>query len=291
MTLFTPDITEALRSALPWAGDLFRIVTELGSDLFFMAIIALIFWAVDKRFAVTAALVLIVGAVSNFWLKTLFAHPRPPQSLWLSGVSASNYSLPSGHAQTAAVLWGWLALKLRRRWFAVLAVAIIILVGISRVYLGVHWPGDVLAGWLIGAAIVLVAWRCEPALRTLFEPWSATQKYGALAVAGVLIVLLTELFMQNPYDNLGAVGGLTVGFGLGLALESRYVNFDVRPKNGERWRLVPRILFGFLLIGALLISLPHIIPADSVWLRTLRYALIAIVMTAGWPWLFKKLGL
>ncbi|MBO1414226.1 phosphatase PAP2 family protein [Streptomyces sp. FH025] len=102
---------------------------------------------------------LIAGQLVRLGLMHLFARPRPPLATWATGATgASGYSFPSGHSFTAAVCAGLLALAIARthpsaaRAAAAGAALFAALVGLSRVYLGVHWPLDVLGGWLLAAA-------------------------------------------------------------------------------------------------------------------------------------------
>jgi membrane-associated phospholipid phosphatase len=134
---------------MPWAELFFRGISELGSDFFYMILIGVGFWVVNKRAAILTAFVLLASSTSNYLLKITFKVPRPPTTNWVPGVSVSNYSLPSGHAQNSMTIWGWLGIKIKTWWLRTLSVVLIGLIGISRVYIGVHWLGDVVAGWLV----------------------------------------------------------------------------------------------------------------------------------------------
>ncbi|MCX5207788.1 phosphatase PAP2 family protein [Kitasatospora sp. NBC_00240] len=101
------------------------------------------------------ALVLAVGQLLRRGLMLLFARPRPPAADWVVA-SPSGYAFPSGHAFTGALAAGllaWAVLRTVRRRLAVplalLLGVVAAAVGLSRVYLGVHWPLDVLGGWLL----------------------------------------------------------------------------------------------------------------------------------------------
>lgn len=98
------------------------------------------------------ALAVPAGAAARWLLSEMIARPRPPAAIWLA--EPEGYSLPSRHTTIAALTAGAVAAAagtkgLRRRAIPVLAAAG---VGASRVYVGVHWPSDVLAGWLFAAA-------------------------------------------------------------------------------------------------------------------------------------------
>ncbi|REK90941.1 PAP2 family protein [Streptomyces inhibens] len=124
--------------------------------------------ALGRLRAVTCAVaVLAVGQAIRYGLMELLARPRPPAADWAG--HASGYAFPSGHATTSALAAGLLAWGIAQRarpsvartWCAVLALWAAG-VGLTRVYLGVHWPGDVLGGWLLAAALLALALLLEP---------------------------------------------------------------------------------------------------------------------------------
>lgn len=113
------------------------------------------------RFGLLLAAVVGSSAALSEVLKQAFDRVRPPEALALIGMPG-NASFPSGHALSTIVLYGSFAVLLtlgtpskRARVTALVAAACgTLLVGVSRVYLGVHWPGDVLASWIVGGSIV-----------------------------------------------------------------------------------------------------------------------------------------
>lgn len=145
-----------------------RDITALGGVTFLtlltvVATLALVLHGKWKRAAVFAGTV-IAANISSEVLKQVYDRPRP--TLVPHGVYVYSGSFPSGHSTLAAATFLTLAtviasLEPRRSTKAltyVLAIALTIMVGFSRVYLGVHWPSDVLGGWSLGAAWALVAW-------------------------------------------------------------------------------------------------------------------------------------
>ncbi|UQA93002.1 phosphatase PAP2 family protein [Streptomyces halobius] len=119
------------------------------------------------RAVACAVAVLAVGQAVRYGLMGLLARPRPTVTDW--AVSATGHAWPSGHATTAVLAAGILAWGIRhharpgvaRTWCTVLALWAIG-VGATRVLLGVHWPGDVLAGWLLGLTFLALAFLAEP---------------------------------------------------------------------------------------------------------------------------------
>jgi len=158
-----------------WLQIMFRDITPLGG----YAVVMLISLAVigyllmdGKRGAALWVLVSVSGgAVISNLLKLAIERPRPDLVARLVEVNTSSF--PSGHATLAAVTYLTLGALLsrveaRRRakiYVLMVAVVLTVLIGVSRIYLGVHWPTDVLAGWCVGAAWAMLCWRIALALQ------------------------------------------------------------------------------------------------------------------------------
>ncbi len=99
--------------------------------------------------------VVAAAAGLNTALKHGFALPRPLLVPHLDSVTT--FAFPSGHAANSTALAGALALLIGRRWALGVAAGVALLIGVSRTWLGVHWPTDVLGGWMVGSAVVLLA--------------------------------------------------------------------------------------------------------------------------------------
>lgn len=151
------SIEEAVRDITALGG------TTLLSVLTLVAVLAFAFHRRYRHAAVMAGAVLLASVSSNA-TKAFFARPRP--DLVPYGVEVYSHSFPSGHSTLSAAFYLTLAmlvasLETRRRTKALaygLAGFTLVAVGFSRVYLGVHWPTDVLAGWCLGAVWALAAW-------------------------------------------------------------------------------------------------------------------------------------
>jgi undecaprenyl-diphosphatase len=170
VTRFVVDHREA------WATGFMRVVTPLGSNAVLIPLVVALGGYVLLRKKDVWAAVLPVAALAgaNAWyhlVKPLVARDRPPESLHL--ISVSGFAFPSGHATAAVAVWGAVAVVLSTGRPARMKAAIWIsagliatLVAFSRVYLGVHWWTDVIAGMALGGA-----WLCS--LSSLFLPrWS-----------------------------------------------------------------------------------------------------------------------
>jgi undecaprenyl-diphosphatase len=158
-----------------WLQIMFRDITPLGG----YAVVVLISLAVigyliigGKRAAALWVLVSVGGgAVLSNLLKLAIERPRPDLVARLVDVNTTSF--PSGHATLAAVTYLTLGALLSRVeprrhakiYVLTVAVALTLLIGVSRIYLGVHWPTDVLAGWCVGAAWAMLCWRIALALQ------------------------------------------------------------------------------------------------------------------------------
>ncbi|PWS37071.1 hypothetical protein DFH01_09345 [Falsiroseomonas bella] len=152
----------------PWVEEIGRDVTALGgiAVLTLLTLVVAAFLALRRMRGAAWLLLLATGSgmLASFVLKDLFDRPRP--DLVPHGAHVVSASFPSGHSMMAAIVYLTLGALLarvqpqRRIKAFVLSVSILlaVLVGISRVYLGVHWPTDVLAGWTVGAAWALMFW-------------------------------------------------------------------------------------------------------------------------------------
>lgn len=141
---------------LSWLSPAIIVFTQLtGPTLMF--VYALV-WGLMRKNATAPIAVGLANLISHF-LKKAFERPRPSAAEHL--VEETNFSFPSGHAVGAAACAVAVGYSLRRWWKLTLWV-IALLVGFSRLYVGVHWPSDVLAGWVIGAltsVVVFTSWN------------------------------------------------------------------------------------------------------------------------------------
>ena len=142
------------RYARPWLTQLMLVITSTGQSVavIVLAIVLYWLWRRERKLDALTALVSFVGAVAiSTVLKLVFARPRP--HVFPPLVPADTYSFPSGHTLAAVALYGLLAILLwrgRHRWWALLSAVWVLVVGLSRIYLGVHYPSDVVASLALG---------------------------------------------------------------------------------------------------------------------------------------------
>jgi len=259
--------------------------TFLGDEAFFLLLFPFLYWCLDSRLGLRLALVYSLSGYLNYTLKHAFGQPRPADlDPGIQLVEADGYGLPSGHAQGAVVLWGLLALLSRRRWAWAPAAALMLAVGLSRVYLGVHFPTDVLAGWAVGAAVLAAAARLLRRFPSRAPRWW-TWILAASLLAAVALLLLPEK------DTVAMIAALW-GFLGGYALRRR---FFPGGEEGTALRRLLRLPAGLAVLLGLYLGLKALFPGEGqalyLPLRFTRYALVGAWGALGAPLLFRWIGL
>lgn len=165
--------------------------TFLGSEEFFLLALPVIYWCVDARIGLRMGVILRLNGALNSVFKLAFFGPRPywvnPQVKAL--VSETSFGVPSGHAQMAAGLWGMLASQVRRPWAWGAAIFLILMIGLSRLYLGVHFLHDVLLGCLLGALVLWVLLRLWDSTSAWIQTKSTGQQVGLAFLLSTLMLI------------------------------------------------------------------------------------------------------
>ncbi|MFB6308843.1 MAG: phosphatase PAP2 family protein [Haloarculaceae archaeon] len=198
------SVSRAIREGIPpELLPVFGAVTALGGATFLLVALSLAYWLDDRRAIATVVSYAFLALALVVVLKTAIGLPRPPESVRVVATS-DPYGFPSGHAVAAVVVYGGLALA-HDRFDAtdpatLAAVGVIVaLVALSRVALGVHYLGDVIAGTVLGAALLVALWRLvgrEPA-----------RAFALAAVVSVPALLLTNLGSEAVLAFGGSLGG------------------------------------------------------------------------------------
>lgn len=195
--------------ANPYCDVFFRAVTDLGYHTFYYLVIAPLFWIVDRRHASVLFLLVLASGFLNTEAKLLVHTPRPDPHLarvldFRPYQSGSN-AFPSGHAQNAVVFWIYLSSWVRRRWFYGVALAMIALICFSRLYLGVHFPIDIIGGLVIGSAAMLV-------LPPVLERWSQSNFRSSTIGGGAIVAGSLGLALASTDHTMAVIGGCLIGF-------------------------------------------------------------------------------
>ncbi len=279
---FQADIIRAIQSiSTPFLDLVMQAITILGEQIFLVPVAALIFWCVSKELGYWLCGCAAAGNLTVNALKTVFAVARP---IGIEGIrvlrasTATGTSFPSGHTQAGANFCTALARATGRRRFYILAAVVPVLIALSRLYCGVHWPTDVLAGLAIGILLPLLLWRLYrrilPSKRPLF-------------FLGLTLIFIPFLFLKGDVTDLWKSFGFSLGIAVGNFLEQKYIRFET---GGRFGKLALRYLIGMGIVLVFEAGLKAVFPEGNLF-ALIRYSILPVVMLAGWPALFKKLGL
>jgi membrane-associated phospholipid phosphatase len=190
----------ALHSALrsPWMDTFFIGWNYVDTYYFSLIVIILTWYLWNRHLGVKLFYLLTLSFVVNQTLKTLFHEPRPCQlDPALGLICSDSFGLPSGAAQTAALLSGFIILECKRRLYHVLGLLFALMLCFSRVYLGMHFFTDILGGLIVGCVLLWVYRKIFP----LFQPiWKIT------AIVFPLVLLFTLPSMFGPYLCFSVLG-------------------------------------------------------------------------------------
>ena len=292
-------LLEGLRS--PVLNDFFLTVTELGGETAFLVLALIFFWCVDKKRGYYIMTVGFIGTIGNQLLKLWFRIPRP----WVRDESftaveaakgdAGGYSFPSGHTQTSVGTFGSIAASAKNRIVQVICITLAVLVGFSRMYLGVHTPADVLVGAVMALVLVLIV---KPVV------YRGGHKGMKILIAVMLAMAVGMLVyvewnpdgfaaddvnylsgLKNAYTMLGCLIGVAVVY----FVDYRFLKFET---DAIWWAQIIKAVLGLGVVLAVkeglrapLETLMPVYPA-----RAVRYFLIVIAAGIVWPATFKWFG-
>jgi membrane-associated phospholipid phosphatase len=298
-----------------WIIPIMKGITFLGNVEFYLIFMPLLFWCLDSTLGIRIGLMLLISGDINSLLKIGFHSPRP---FWVSSevvgyTEATGFGFPSGHAQSAASNWGLLAASRKESWLRWTSIVIILLIGLSRVILGVHFLHDVIVGWIVGVLLLLVFVKLEPTVINWYKRSSLTRRLLVL-VAITALFILPAIALAHPlnppeipsdwisrageeitpysYDDILTTAGSFFGLGLGIILMSGNGGYSTR---GFIWKKVLRYITGLVGVLILYAGLGSIFPDDitlkSYLLRFFRYSMIGFWIAYGAPKLFVILKL
>lgn len=278
--------------ASPFVCALASLFTQFGEDLILIGILGYIYWCYDKewgkRIGTTAVCTLLVlPLVKNFVLRRrpymdhasirCLRAPFPDEDAY--DMAVQGYSFPSMHTSNAVCTYGTLALCARRRTVTVISVGLILLIGLSRIMLGVHYPTDVLAGYAIGGIMLLLTDSLRKKIRS----------YPVLMAIFAFLTLPGWWVCRS--DDFFAAYGLMIGCFAAFWAEETFVRFENTTNIFRNaLRLIGGIAAFFLLDRGLKLAF-SLVPASmtlSHILRAGRYAITSFVTVGLYPLTFRK---
>lgn len=288
--------------------------TFLGKIEFYLLVVPFIYWTIDSRLGMRALLLLISIDILSSNLKVLFHQPRP---YWVGNVygltEETSYGIPSSHASDSIAVWGYFIYRFKKTWVTIVGVALVLLIGLSRLYLGVHFPHDVLFGWFIGALVLWIFVKYEERVSSWSNAQGAQKQIGvafAISVVVILIGQVVQMLVAGTPDPAAwsdyaidaraasysfTLAGALFGSVSGYALMKRHAPMQ---SGGEWPRRIGRYLLGIVGVLVLYFGLDvffaTLTPDETALgytLRYLRYAIVTFWVTFIAPWVFLRIGL
>lgn len=298
--------------------------TFTGNIEFYLLLLPILYWNVDRRLGVRLGTFLLLSIVLNNLFKMILHSPRPywvDTHIQLWAAPEISFGLPSAHAQNAVVMWGLLAFYGRRAWGWVAAFLLALLTGLSRLYLGVHFPTDVLAGWLLGLLVLWGGLCWENPLDQWLQRYRPTGQLAILftisllfTASGLAVSQLVQLAWAMPeqwvtmatavagvapspfslHDIVTATGALW-GLSAGALLCTLWADFSTQASlNAKLLRFVIGAI-GVLLLWQGLDKVFALLAAEEsllgYLLRYLRYSAVGVWVGVLAPMLFLRLNL
>jgi hypothetical protein len=256
-------------------------------------LIPLLYWCYDEKKALRLGTAVLISAWLNITLKLLLNQPRPFFTAWdpAAGMMAEPLGgLPSGHAQNSLVLWMIAASWGKKKRHFAAAALLCLLISFSRLYLGVHFPTDILGGWIMGALALCAYFLFGGKIENLLVRGGL--RAGAVASAAAAFMMI----LYRPDYHVLMPGAILLGMGTGYCLNRRLIGFSSAAPFGTsaaaKWPiLLVRFVLGMAVIALIYAAFATLMPHDKQsqyypLLYFIRYAVLAFGITAGAPWLF-----
>lgn len=242
----------------------FIIITNFGNVPFYLVILALIYWFVSKKIGAHLAAALIIFGYFTELIKAYVGWTRPyiaePSEVKLIGPKPIGYSFPSGHAQSTGTFWPVLINRCtdprRRKILIPIAVAFLIIIPFSRVYLGVHYPGDVTFGLLFGLLGAFLYIKLNEQVINIFKDIDINVLIAIIIILSIIMTLAEIAVTQLGRNSLsiatpGYLPGMFLGTLVGFLLENKFVKFVQQPE--QKLFYLTRIVIGSVIVAFLFI--------------------------------------
>ncbi len=266
----------------------FKAITFCGEELFFLIFLPLIYWSINRAAGARLLVLFLFSAWVNSFAKVIASDQRPYE--YDSRVKAlqqlESGGFPSGHTQGSVVVWGYLAAAMKKKWLWMFAVIMMILVPLSRLYLGVHDLPDLIGGYIIGFILLMLFIWLEP----IAVKWLEEKSLSILLVISIIIPGI--MIAVSPGHDEGCImaASTLMGMSAGFVLERKYIGFT---SKGTIIRRILRYILGLVVIIGLWIGLKIAFKGlePALMFRFIRYLLIGLWGSLAAPWVFVKFKL
>ena len=288
---------ESIRN--PVLDAIVSLVTHLGGETLFIVIALVFYWCIDKKKGYYILAVGFLGTILNQFLKLMFRIPRPwvkdPNFTIVESAreAATGYSFPSGHTQNATGYLGCIARITKNKLLRILLVLLIIVVGFSRMYLGVHTPLDVVVSWVLGALLVMLLY---PVFQKADNPKFLYKLMAVMLAVSAVYTAFVEFFpwpSDIDPDNLASgikngwtLTGCSAAMLIACIIDTKKINFETKaPFLGQVIKIAIGLAIALLLKSVLKAPLDAIFNGAGI-ARALRYFIMVMFAAVVWPLCF-----
>ena len=265
---------------------LFEFITVFGEETLLVFLIVTLWFAFDKKFAQKLLFVTMASMSVNGVIKNIAQVPRPFASGEVTCVrpeTATGYSFPSGHTQNFTTWTSLTAMQLKKKWFTALVTILILLVAFSRVFLGAHYPSDVVVSVVIGTAFGTIG-------SIVYDKTENKQKlYIGMTLILTPFAVLFMFDAEPLFEDFYKFYGMVAGIGVAVSFEEKHapIGYDV-----SRWKKLLRIVIGIAVAfivkeGVKVLKITDVVQLSFV-IDAVRYFLLVFAVMGLCPVLFKK---
>jgi len=278
--LFNESINVFLQSSGNYFFDLlFLAVSAVFSQPGLMLLASIIFWCHDRKNGIRLMYITLFSALASIVAKSFFAMSRPPE--YLHKTTANGLGFPSGHVMVSTSFFGYLGWNRKNRVVLIIGAAAIIAVSISRLYLGVHYMGDVIGGIFFGSLIAFIIFKAEPGILKIWEPLDARSKYFVILISPVIIPAIAALQGGILREHIELVL-VMAGAGTGYILEEELIKFEDAKNNTVR---IKRLFLSILILAIVYLCGSLLFPDHSIF----TYGILGFASTFIAPWAFTRM--
>ena len=295
------NLIEWLQKTIGSAGQaIAKAVTFIGGETVMLLVLLVVLFCYKKEAGKRCGFTMVAASMWFPMIKNIvlrirpyMAHPERIEALTVVQEDADpldiiqqGYSFPSGHSANSVAMYGSIAREIRKKWMWWLAVIVPLLIGLSRFVVGVHYPTDVLAGWLVGLAAIGFSALLEKKVK---KEWVRSAILLAVTVPGIFWCTSRDYF-----TSLGLLIGMVTVF----PYEKKYINFQ---DTKNVWAMILRVAGAFAVYAVMNSVLK--MPFDKEWLnsgtlganliRSAWYAIMLFVLLGVYPRVFpvfEKIG-